>query len=187
MRRLYKPLKYALGLGLVSFLIPVIVALVNCRLGITKGGPGCSWLAIWNLLIAYFSWIALLLLVLFALVLLAWSEKRLYEARSNFALLKSVSKFSPEDLNFQVLKPGEHPAQDRRPFNRCNYILRKAVPFDQRAFSNPRPQHDEEALTRFLRDRNGFLLIGPPTDGKTRTLYEVIKRLDRYLVLKRLV
>ena len=89
-----------------------MVDLVNCSLGITKGGEGCSWQAIESFVIANSSWIALPLLIVIALLLLAWSDKRLYEARSNFALFKSVNKLTPEDLNFQVLEPGEHPAQD---------------------------------------------------------------------------
>jgi hypothetical protein len=184
MRRLYQPLKYVLGLVLVSFLIPVLVALVNCSLGITKGGEGCSWQLIWSLVTTYATWIVLPSLIVMALLLLAWSDKRLHEARSNFALLKSVKKLSPEDLNFQVLEPGEHPAQDMRPFHRARYIPRKTVPYDQRALTNPHPQYEEKALTEFLRKGRGFLLIGPPTDGKTRTLYEVVKRLDKHVVLK---
>jgi DNA-binding HxlR family transcriptional regulator len=185
MRRLYRPLKYVLGLVLVSFLIPVVVALVNCSLGITKGGQGCSWQAIGSFVIANSSWIALPPLIVIALLLLAWSDKRLYEARGNFALLKSVNKLTPEDLDFQVLEPGEHPAQDKRPFYESKYIPRKAVPYDQRTSTTPDPPYDEEALAQSLREgRKGFLLIGPPTDGKTRTLYEVVKRLEEHVILK---
>src|SRR4051794_28814906 len=100
MRLLYRPLKYVLGLVLVGFLIPLALALVNCSLRITKGGQGCSWQAIGSFAIAHSSSIALPPLIVIALLLLAWSDKRLYEARSNFALLKSVNKLTPKDLDF---------------------------------------------------------------------------------------
>src|SRR5215212_8377415 len=79
----------------------------NCVLGITQGDEGCTWQSIGNVIGAYYLWIVLSLWVVLALFLSARLDKRLYEARNNFALIKSVKELSPEDLNFQVLEPGE--------------------------------------------------------------------------------
>jgi len=86
-----------------------------------------------------------------------------------------------------VIEPGEDTPQFGRPFNEAIYVSRTAAPYDQRGQENPQPQYDETSLVRSVQENNdflGFLLLGPPLDGKSRTLYEIAKRMESYLVVR---
>ncbi len=110
-------------------------------------------------------------------------ECRSQRIRAEFALFKPAEKLCPDDLNFQSLSPGEQPDLQQRPFYQT-YLPRKAVPHDLVFTQDPHPIYNEEALVQSLKDGIGFVLLGQPLDGKSRTVYEIIRRLDGYEVVR---
>jgi tetratricopeptide (TPR) repeat protein len=102
---------------------------------------------------------------------------RRHEALSSFALLKPVEKLTPEDFGFQVMRPGDRPDTYKRPFYRT-YISRSAS-----EVSDVKVYTDAE-LVEVLREGKGLVLLGQPLDGKSRTLYEIVGRMDEYRVVR---
>lgn len=101
--------------------------------------------------------------------------------RQEFALCKNVDDLTPEDLGFEVLETGQRPDDLRkRPFYPF-YAHRSAAPQD--APGDTPLQYTEDDLVGSLRSGLGVLLVGPPLDGKSRTLYQVIASMDGYTVL----
>jgi tetratricopeptide (TPR) repeat protein len=129
-----------------------------------------------------------ILVVLAGLLLVSWWAQRGYQARQPFELMKPVSKLRPEDLRFHPVERGdleieEVVAQDQRPYHEHAYVPRTAVEYAARGKPDPQPQYTEERLVELLRSGKGFTLQGPPTTGKCRILYEVIRHLDGYDVV----
>jgi hypothetical protein len=93
-----------------------------------------------------------------------------------------VEDLRPEDLRFQPVEPGEDADRRRRPFYSF-YVPRKAV--ERPSGRNPAPPRsfDEGDLAERLRAGEGFVLLGQPLDGKSRALYEVLKKLPDRLVV----
>ncbi len=121
--------------------------------------------------------IILAFMLLGSLRLVAGRSYRRHEARKSFALLKPVEELSPEDLGFQVLQPGERSDPHKRPFY-PTYITRTASEDNTgRAFT-------EDELAEELQAGKSFVLLGQPLDGKSRTLYESIGRMDGYQVVR---
>ena len=108
---------------------------------------------------------------------------RRHEARGAFDLIESTSKLSPGYLDFQVIRPGEPVPLDRRPFYESVYVHRIAVPYRERAEENPQPDYEEAQLVWSLQEGRGFVLLGPPLDGKSRTLYEILRDLEDHVVV----
>lgn len=106
------------------------------------------------------------------------------ESYSHVGFLKAARELEPEDFNFKLVSVEEALPQDRRLFYEGTYISRTAVPYDRRTDKDPRPQYSEEALRDSLRANRGFVLLGPPLDGKSRTLYEIVEGLGDYAVLR---
>lgn len=61
---------------------------------------------------------------------------------------------------------------------------RKAAPHPSVAEHGPDVEWTEDTLAQHLREGRGFILIGQPLDGKSRTLYEILKRLEGYDIVK---
>lgn len=181
MRHSYRPLKYVL---VTFFLGGVALSLVNnCTLSSLRG-EGCELQPVWNFVRAHYLALLLLLLVTIVLLFLAWRADRKHKALDSFGLVKPAAKLIPEDLGFQMLESGKIPTQDRRPYHQNSYISRTVVLYDRRNVEDPQPRYDEDDLVQFLREGSGFILLGQPLDGKSHTLYEVVKRMEGYQVLK---
>jgi len=134
--------------------------------------------------------IAVVVALLSFLGFLSWdrlSTKKREELLSQFELLKETHKLEPEDLGFQQIKPGELVKPGLRPYYDI-YIPRTAIPFERRdekvTSIDPSQIYTEEQLSSFLENSSGLLLIGGPTEGKTRTLFEIILKLPGFVVIK---
>jgi tetratricopeptide (TPR) repeat protein len=106
-------------------------------------------------------------------------EQRL---RQYFALFKPASELSPEDLGFEWCSPGESTNPRYRPLY-STYIRRRAIVYDDLADQDSHDVLDEARIAQELSRGRGFVLLGQPLDGKTRTLYEIVKQLAGYYVV----
>jgi hypothetical protein len=186
-RRLYKPLKYVLGTLIVLGILWPLAQ--GCFLGAIRG-EGCKWQPVLAFVDTYYPWIVLFLFMLGGLTWFARQAYRRDQIGSSFDLFKPANKLHPKDLGFRVVKPEEeieleeHSALNLRPFYESTYVPRLAVLYERRAEKNPEPYYDEDDLLDSLREGKGFVLIGTPADGKTRTLYEIVRHMDDYEVLR---
>ena len=124
------------------------------------------------------------LLFLVLLRFLARRAHRRHDARKRFDVLETASKLRPQHLGFQAIAQEENVLQGPRPFYESVYVSRSAVPYRQR-IEVPQPTFTESELARYLEggDGRGFALLGPPLDGKTRTLYEIVRSMEEYKVV----
>ena len=124
------------------------------------------------------TWMAVGFGILLLLTGISWILKRRQEKQARlhqvFSLFEPVQKLTPEDLYFQMLEPGQSSRLDRRTFY-PTYFPREAVEYDHISEPNPGQSYSEDDLTHSLREGKGFVLIGQPYDGKSRTIYQTIK------------
>lgn len=122
-----------------------------------------------------------------AVGMLTWWAHRASQRRAlenEFGLFKLSDQLCPEDLNFKTAKVGEYVVSgDRRP-HYPTYIPRVAVPHAQRLLDRQDIQFSERDLAAALAEGESVLLIGMPTEGKTRTLFEVVRSLSGFVVVR---
>jgi tetratricopeptide (TPR) repeat protein len=119
------------------------------------------------------------------LCLLLWLVKRktrIDGLKSEFAVYASSEALKPEDLDFKTAKPGDDVVLSKRPYYET-YISRVAIPYKDRLRSEPSRTYREKDLVASLGEGNSILLVGAPMEGKTRTLFEVIKRVEGFTVI----
>jgi hypothetical protein len=121
-----------------------------------------------------------------------WIQKqREYQERSEeeqrlrqyFALFKPASELCPEDLGVQRCTFGESINPRYRPLY-STYVHRRAVAYDDLADQDGHDIVDEIHIAQELSRGRGFVLLGRPLDGKTRTLYEIVRQLAGYYVVR---
>ena len=79
-----------------------------------------------------------------------------------------------------MLQPGNHHADtDKRPFYADSYVQRRAVEEGSGMTSYTEGELAEEAHAG-----RGFVLLAQPLDGKSCTLYDVLSRLDKHLIVR---
>jgi tetratricopeptide (TPR) repeat protein len=120
-------------------------------------------------------------LLLLGLTLDARRDDLYHRASEQFALVKPAENVEPGDFGFAVATPGEAVGPQRRPFYDA-YVARRAS-VEALDGSDARP-YEEDELAQELRSERGFVLLGQPLDGKSRTLYEVLSRLNGYQIVK---
>jgi tetratricopeptide (TPR) repeat protein len=129
-------------------------------------------------------WIVIILLFFAVVTLWARHSWYLSQAKAQFVLLTSAAALRPEDFAFQVVAPGEKAHPGDRPFVADAYIQRRAVPYDRMGDKDPEPTYSEEDLVRSLMEGRSLLLVGQPSEGKSRTLYGLVKQLGGYWIVK---
>ncbi|MFS8082573.1 MAG: tetratricopeptide repeat protein, partial [Ginsengibacter sp.] len=156
--------------------------------------PGIAFAVISSDIEAYFEGeplrIAFVFILTLLLAFLSWdkySNLIRKELISQYELFKGTHELEPEDLGFQQIEPSETIKPGLRPYYDI-YIPRTAIPFERRddtmSSINPSQIYTEEQLGAFLENSSGLLLIGGPTEGKTRTLFEIMRKLPGFLVIK---
>ncbi|PTQ76848.1 hypothetical protein [Nitrosomonas ureae] len=102
------------------------------------------------------------------------------QRKNEYKLFKETTDLIPEDLSFKVMRPDEILRNSERPYFNT-YINRHAIPYELSS-ANITP-YTEQDLTTLFEQGNSILLIGNPTEGKTRTLLEVIRDLKSFVVI----
>ena len=129
--------------------------------------------------------LALWLFTALFLSLLYWvvnRNNRIRELKKEFAVYKTSEKLKPEDLSFVTAKKGDEVVLPKRPYYET-YIPRLAVAYEDRFRNSPRRTYREKDLVASVGEGISILLVGAPMEGKTRTLFEVIKRLEGFTVI----
>ena len=179
MRNLYPYLK---ALLVTCLILGIGLSLIgDCISGLLFEGDSCSIKrGVLVSLSTYGPIFLVFILLLLALFLVARHDYLQHAALRQFSFVKSIQDLRPEDFGYQ------EPVCDRetdlryRPFYEA-YIRRNATP--ARNFSIVTTFYDEAALTEILRSGDSFVLLGPPLSGKSRTVYEVLKRLKDYVAI----
>lgn len=118
------------------------------------------------------------------LVVVTWQaekDHRFTEAAKHFPPFKEAKELLPNHLDFQEWKPGETVKPSKRPYNKT-YIARRAVPLD--ADPDIELGYEEPALRRLLREGRGFVFVGQPGAGKTRTLFSLLHFMNGYMMVQ---
>ncbi|MBL8264976.1 MAG: hypothetical protein JNL55_01300, partial [Steroidobacter sp.] len=136
-----------------------------------------------DVLLSHLPLVAVGLIVAAGTSTLIFREWRSRESLEDFEFLVPTAELTPAHVGFEVIKSGRRTDALRRPYFPLAYIHRSAVPYDERDLDPVATRYDEEALLQMLRRGESLLLIGGHTSGKTRTLYEVIKRLPDFHVV----
>jgi tetratricopeptide (TPR) repeat protein len=129
----------------------------------------------------YSRWILAALLLLLVARIAAGVRYRRHEKRTAFALLTEAPKLRPEVLNFQPVRWGRRRNLNQRPYHQF-YVPRRVTDYESRLGAS-QTVYDETHLVQMLRDGKGFLLVGPPEDGKTRTLFSVVTQMTGHMVV----
>lgn len=110
-------------------------------------------------------------------------NRKLKEALEQFATFKAVRDLKPDDFGFQYVEPGEDADQGLRPFYH-RYIPRQLVRAELVGHSYYEAEiYTESSLIKHLESGNHFVILGQPTMGKTRTLYEVVSGLHDWFIV----
>lgn len=153
----------------------IVVNLISSRADIfVAKGAGRAYLPVSAGVLA-------LLLVFTALV---WGLQRTRTSRGQFALFKKTSDLVPQDLGFvEVVASGNGIEKGHRPYVEGIYIKRNAVPYQERHSESPTRVFAESDVAAILAVGGRVLLVGQPTEGKTRTLFETAKTLSDFIVI----
>jgi len=116
-------------------------------------------------------------------VLIAYRAQRKHQLVNEFDLYTTSEGLKPEDVGFKTAKPGDDVAQPRRPYF-ATYISRTAIPYADRHRSDPSVVYREQDLVAAVQKGESLLLVGVPTEGKTRTLFELVKRTNGFVVVR---
>lgn len=173
MRRFYVPLQFLL----VTFLIVGVGTTLASGYIVTCffQGDSCSLgHDVATSLIIRGSYLLLFLLSLLALTLVARRDYLHHKALRQFSFAKPVEDLSPKDLGYREAKSGEQVEPRYRPFYEA-YVKRGAKL--GAGSSGSVTSYDESALVQELYSGTDFVILGPPLSGKSRTLYEVVKKL----------
>ncbi len=109
--------------------------------------------------------------------------QRTADLRAQLALCKPARDLLQADFGFQFLDPGENADRDRRPYFQ-RYIPRRIAVKSSVTTTNRAGSYNEVGLARELEDGHHLIILGQPTMGESRTLYEVVKKLPDWLVVK---
>jgi hypothetical protein len=114
-----------------------------------------------------------------------WNLQRQAQLRSEFGLIVRSEDLRPEDLRFEVVGANAEPADvTRRPYVKGVYAARLAIADGEQADLAQARTYSESELRSLLEEGRSILLIGKPTEGKTRTLYEIARGLKGYTVVQ---
>lgn len=127
--------------------------------------------------------IAIFLFLIILLALFSFSRIKTLnkqEIEREYRLIKKTKDLKPKDLGFIEMEPGEILKSTERPYFKT-YIQREAIPYETN--SAPSRTYNEQDLSHMLEKGDNILLVGNPTEGKTRTLFEVMRQLQDFTVI----
>ncbi len=182
--RFVAPLYGALKWAAVAVFGALLVALVD---GFVKTGPAVvepGNAPILGQFLPYLLAPSVYCLLLLWASFIGNSERRLRSAVATYALAEDLKL---EDLGFREASAQETEPTDifhqHRPYFK-KYFPRKVVDDVESNEEGPKIIFTEEELDKLLRDGGGFLLVGPHWAGKTMTVFQVVRRMTGYVVIR---
>lgn len=132
------------------------------------------------------TFISILLTTAFvALLVAARTVQRARQHREEFDLFVPSERLRPEHLRFQVVRRNDRKNNlSKRIYVENTYISRTIIPYSERGMTEPPGARSELQLVSLLQQGKSFLLVGRPTEGKTRTLLEISRRLEGFVVVQ---
>ena len=168
--------------GFWPLVIIAIVVSVIARLPYDEPRPE---VLTWILSTEIFPILAIVFVGLILLTFISWWAYNRHTSQllleSEFALVVRGENLKPEHFDYEAVKPGETTFSGR-PFHQT-YIPRRVAKFEDSA-EMPHTKPAEKFLSERLRNGVTVALLGQQTDGKTRTIFEVCKRLINYTILR---
>ena len=161
---------------LISLLSSLVVISFFKEGKVTFSPSAFQWLLSPTILYSFLS----ILTILAVLTLIACRSDKKVKQRNNFDLCKTTDKLTPEDLGFLVLDKSDIAKPGERPFYK-NYVFRS---FHSRRPSDKNFPATDIDIIKSIKKGNNILLVGQPTEGKTRTAYELLKGLSDFTVLR---
>ena len=180
MNKPYRLLKWVWGSLIVFLILGVLSDQVNTYL--REGSFGFAPSTIQFLFSPTTLCLFLLgLAILSILTFVAWKSDRKDKQRSHFDLFKTTNRLTPEDMGFTVLPKGQAAQPGERPYYE-GYVSRTYQLRRQSDRENGVPTTDHEVL-KCIQRGDSVLLTGQPTEGKTRSAYELLKELEASTVV----
>lgn len=109
-------------------------------------------------------------------------QSRVEQLKQQFALCKNAEDLRPQDLGFQPIWPGQPADPHFRPYH-ATYVPRTIVLAEDAANTQHSVTFTESDLRDELRGQTSFMLLGPPTMGKSCTLFEIVRGMSGWLVV----
>lgn len=178
MNRLYHRLVWVWRVLILGLLLSFAFGLVNT---FVKEGEVTISLAAIQWLFSIQWYVALTLIVLSVLTYLSWQSNKEVKRRSNFDLCKDTDRLKPSDLGFTMLSKGTMASPGERPYYE-GYISRQFRSYRESGRNRGVPTNHIEVLEK-IRQGRSLLLVGQPTEGKTRTAYALLRELPDFIVL----
>ena len=135
----------------------------------------------WLLSPSVYCTLLLFFLIPAVLMPIAKRSERKRKQRSSFDLCKPVRELVPEDLEFIIFSRGMSANPGERPYYE-GYVSRTYRSVRQGDQENKAPTTEPEVLER-IRGGSSMLIVGQPTEGKTRSAYELLKGLSGFDVI----
>jgi tetratricopeptide (TPR) repeat protein len=107
---------------------------------------------------------------------------RTEHSRRAFALLKRASDLRPRDLGLEFFLPGEQVGPFTRSLSPLT-IPRRVERIAEEDSPKQRRIYTERQLAEAIKDNQSFIVLGPPADGKSFVLYQVVRLLETYQVV----
>src|SRR5579875_2751466 len=180
MRRLFPILRW-FWTGLLFALLTSIIANYIYALMSGNNVPSLT-----TMLGGPFPWWRVAVGALCALLIMTIWSFHAYKAQARellFPVLKRASDLRPSDIGFQTLRSQSTAKPGRRPYY-DTYVNRRFVPCDRSDGAHPDPVYCETDILESLKAGNSIVVIGQPTDGKTRTAFEIIRRMRGWVVVR---
>ena len=114
---------------------------------------------------------------------LAQIGARRSKLRGEFDLFTSSDALKPRDVGFVRANPEEAAKRMLRPYF-PTYIPRTAIQYSEHQSQQASRVYDEAQLLQILERGESLLLVGIATEGKTRSLFELVRRLKGRLVVR---
>lgn len=177
--RLYPTLKYIL---LTILIAGVGVSLIGtCVSGLVFEDNSCSLRQdIGASLIAYGPRTLFVFLLLLMFTFVAKRDYLYNEARQQFAIAKPAEDLHPADFGYRPVQPGAEVTPRHRPFYK-EYVPRNLTPAPESAAGAS--FYHEDNLVHEARSGTDFVLLGPPLSGKSRLLYEIVRKFEGSIVI----
>lgn len=119
---------------------------------------------------------------------MSYRKKRFREYKeqllSEFEFLATSEDLAPKHMGFELTMPGQQPSPGKRP-HYPHHQERFFIPGEKGSeHLQSSKELSEEDLKELIKKKTSFVLLGSPTTGKSRVLFNVLKSTPGIIVMK---